>query len=92
MTVNKHTPGPWKVSRDYYIDAFVPESQDKDCGYHTIAKACGGPDKMRKANAALISAAPDMYEVLEDLYKYKGVMSDESTERARAVIAKARGE
>ena len=98
MTENKHTPGPWSWYTDYNEDnvfAVWVEAPDVTRKTANICVAdCSWAELLEEAeaNAALIAAAPDMYEVLEDLLKYKGVMSDESVARARSAIAKARGE
>ena len=98
MTENKHTPGPWSWNTDYNEDnVFSVWVEAPDVTHKTTnicVADCSWVELLEEAeaNAALIAAAPDMYEVLEDLLKYKGVMSDESTERANAAIAKARGE
>jgi len=105
MTETKHTPGPWSVippdenSKSWFVGrdrlgasiGTVPEHFKDDRTFYVCCFRYFPIDDA-EANANLIAAAPDMYEVLEDLLKYKGVMSDESVARARSAIAKARGE
>lgn len=97
---NGHTPGPWVV---------VTELRDTDeiiCdmlnnGYVAITK--GKKLANWRHDAALIAAAPELLEALEDLaddISERFDMDDRSTnpgmklamEAARAAIAKARGE
>ena len=105
MTENKRTPGEWVVTKDYYVQAYVPEWQDeREPGMHTIAKACGGSHEMRKANAAFIvracNAHDELLAALESIVAeydgvlppYSGVITDTVIEIARKRIAKARGE
>lgn len=49
----------------------------------------GDDDDELKANARLISAAPDLYAACEDLLNHVSIAS---VERARAALAKAKGE
>lgn len=70
MAEFKHTPGPWKVfpeesSTMVYCDDCLG-SRVADCSaQHTILQ----PEE-RKANAKLIAAAPDMFEVIKQLYDW----------------------
>ena len=61
-----HTPGPWTLEYDdngfYYIDA-----KDRPSPYIV---ATGGESDTDVANAKLISAAPDMFEVVKGLYEW----------------------
>jgi len=96
---NGHTPGPWVV---------VTELRDTDeiiCdmlnnGYVAITQ--GQKLSNWRDDAALISAAPELLEALEDIandYAERFDMDSQSTnpgmkvvvENARAAIAKARG-
>lgn len=86
----KFTPGPWVIDAggDGEIEVWAP-----DTGYVTIA-ICSGtePSEIEKANARLITAAPDLFEALQDMLRdfgpdYKGPTID----AARAAIARARG-
>lgn len=92
MSETKWTPGPWEWQE------LMPE--DKDWGMceitasddNFVCTAVIGVD-----NARLISAAPDMAEALADLLDYRGGaehgLADEYVvERARAALAKARGQ
>jgi hypothetical protein len=81
--MSKHTPGPWRV--DSHFNIFYKDAM--------VAFPCisGGLDQ--KANARLISAAP---ELLEALLLCVDALEDghwqETKQAARAAIAKATGE
>lgn len=99
MTMNTHTPGPWKAE-------LVPSSFEGNNHFRVMADSPHAPGLAQvvceingpwahenyRANARLIAAAPDLLAALED------VMSDPyfakaSTRyaHARAAIAAARG-
>ena len=60
----KHTPGPWEVyETPFGFDVIRAERHDLICEPY-------GPDK--KANARLISAAPELYEALKELMDVQG--------------------
>jgi len=66
---SKHTPGPWEV--------FPKESKTKvycDDALGSLIADCTSiytplPMEQREANALLISAAPDMFEVIKEIYE-----------------------
>ena len=58
---SKHTPGPWHVGGTMSI--FDKDSEER------IAR-----DVQNPANAALIAAAPDMYEALDDAARLIGLI------------------
>lgn len=92
----KHTPGPWTIERKKKYRAHI-----SGFGWHGLAKVIV---RMRDdeddcedglANARLIASAPDLLEALEDLFgqTYASTLEDPSVmDRARAAIAKAKGE
>jgi hypothetical protein len=98
----KHTPGPWRVG-DAGCTVFGPKTDAPSP--KTVASITRQPipSAEHRANAALIAAAPDMYEALVALFaecamihRYGG--SEDNTaaahaaeEAARAAIAKAEG-
>jgi len=99
--MSKYTPGPWKMTdvRKYRDEAFFEVSSNASIFW--LAKV-GAPDddfEQAKANAHLIAAAPEMYELLkEQIECYNQMpMSDlnyagiEWIRRARKVLAKAEG-
>lgn len=63
VTVNRHTPGPWQInSKDR---SQVLDSHGSTRGCAPIAH-CVGTESEARANAKLISAAPDMLKALKD--------------------------
>ena len=106
----KHTPGPWTLDEDTYtvlgdgrnvtrvhtVDDFICDGDDAE-----VAEECA-------ANAALIAAAPDLYEALAVLHTLLdfddevaagvGIVTENpdrinrAFEAARAALRKARGE
>lgn len=99
MKTPKHTKGPWMISMKKSSHTTISGSIDNQL----IPIA----DNVTQANAALIAAAPEMLEALEDLYqsikdcsefcdamKSSGFDIDvvESIQRAKQVIRKAKGE
>ena len=90
-----HTKGPWKA-----IDSFVisdasnapPNCSKSDLvsyGGYLIAESILHPD-----NQSLIEAAPDLLEELEHLIYLVNKLSEweDHTEKARAIVRKAKGE
>ena len=95
--MSKHTPGPWKATK------FNPATGEiDDCylyvepGISVIERKVKGRDQHDTANARLIAAAPDLLEALEELLavavQYDLPLSDPERIKARAAIARARGE
>lgn len=97
-TETKHTPGPWTV--------FKPASQDvcyeggecpatiRGAGIH-VATMPGERhcfSQTAEANARLISSAPELLEALESCAWMVKDKDPEAYTKARAAIAKARGE
>lgn len=84
-----HTPGPWAVGdkRGVWAGPVVMAGN----GRRGIAFVCGESD----ANANLIAAAPDLLDAVEELLIYLADWDDpdnETCQRARAAVAKAKGE
>lgn len=89
MTEPKFTPGPWRKSfttvdcgRGRYINQIWWKSKD-------VAEA--------EANAALIAAAPEMYELLSEILEFepRGInlnFFDRINPKIESVLRKARGE
>jgi hypothetical protein len=91
-----HTPGPWEVSKE--SDRYVIQHA-ADVGKKAIAVTAGAyPDSA--ANAALLAAAPGLYEALRaivdrDLTYFDGFVGDgqiraQEVMRARAALAKVK--
>lgn len=104
--IAKHTSGPWMVPH------FARDDHPCECQYILADGFMGSVATVRnerdgkhypagdeaKANAYLIAAAPDLYEVLAAMIGklgpdgYYPVAGKPLTDRARAVLAAARGE
>lgn len=61
MKMSKHTPGPWIVDGSDFDVVMVDTVSGS-----SICDVYGDYSGEREANAALIAAAPTMYEALED--------------------------
>lgn len=102
----KHTPGPWIVCEVEGDDSILNIEQDRHALVDeepsiigTVDMAGDGIDpKIGRANAHLIAAAPDLLEVLERVIaeatnpRGDGGVRWGTVDRARAVIARARGQ
>lgn len=92
-----HTPKPWRVEnpKGRFTAVFITN----DDGNGVIARvnlSRGGTNAPYEgeANAALITAAPDMLEVLESLLswaEYMGGWEDPAWKQARAAVKRAKG-
>lgn len=82
--MSKHTAGPWSVGAP---TGLVNQISILPC----IGVVYGAGDEI-KANAALIAAAPDMYEALKVLVENGGIGPESMFDDARAALAKAGGQ
>ena len=82
----KHTPGPWRVN--------APASVVSIDGLHVCdVNGYGATDERKRADAVLISAAPDLLAALEYIMAWDSNWTvEQARTMARAAIAKARGE
>lgn len=91
--MSKHTPGPWEDAREGWIDSFDGQSVIEYAGCGSHEALYGNP-----ADKTLILAAPDLLEACESLINIEliDVVSvgplREALNKARAAIAKAKGE
>ena len=106
MTNPKHTPGPWEADLDHedLIGNKCPLIQGRPTGYGydtTLAfvqcfPAVKLPIKVAKANACLMTAAPELLEALElatECLMEGGWAEDKVTvPKLQSAIAKAKGE
>jgi len=93
-----HTPGPWA----YDADSHEIFSTDEAHSAGRLASVRGNDsngrflaESERLANARLIAAAPDLLDAVEELLIYLADWDDpdnETCQRARAAVAKAKGE
>lgn len=96
-----HTPAPWFVSDSPVLSIVGQENFPTICEI-TLIRPEGGDDEEIYANANVLSAAPDMLDVLPDLLEHSishyGNPVDETSgiglihAKTRAAIAKGRGE
>ncbi len=89
--MNKHTPGPWKIRRIGKSSTIVelgPICADEYAGRCWI--------DVSESDASLACAAPDLLEALDHILKMQLhgfiYLGDEANAKARAAIARARGE
>jgi hypothetical protein len=91
--MSQHTPGPWEIDQAIR-HGFTVYSQQAGfiVGYMDEEGRYGAVES--EANARLIAAAPDLLEALEELLvQREGHYSTQTAwDKARAAIAKARGE
>ena len=89
--MSQHTPGPWQVN--HFDQTQVCDSDGESRGCSPIAFVAPiGPLVERKANARLISAAPDLLDALQHLMTAHGEQLDWAFQQAQDAIAKATGE
>jgi hypothetical protein len=83
-----YTRGPWKSKRDRYNPKYRYVQIGKELDYTTVG--------LLQADARLISAAPDLYEALQEIVDAADGAGwnqlDATFTRARAALKKARGE
>ena len=93
--MSKHTPGPWIVYE--FVDGYDIRAPEAECYVATASdpEAVWGAIG-REEDACLIAAAPDLLEALEKLVSLidagEGTWTLEEQQKARAAIAKAKGE
>ena len=99
----KFTPGPWLVDevldrRGNHCAYSVWPSHERQGPRNRIVSTPDGVTAEAKANAHLIAAAPEMYEVIEEIAGMKITDCDAHDaanymrDAARALLAKMRGE
>jgi hypothetical protein len=90
--MSKHTPGPWRMRTERSIDrgtAYGIETCEADW---KRTRSVVPPLYINEADARLIAAAPDMLEALEEVMSCEENEQMRWAQKARAAIAKARGE
>ena len=95
------TPGPWRVTEDLYsfrdCQGIVDEHGQRIA---VMSPSCPQSEPVKRANAELMAASPEMLEVLEWLLEEfdRRELGDEAVfygsdmSQVRSVIRKARGE
>ena len=96
MSEAKFTPGPWKALRGHAYWEVSPQVRG-DGQPFTICDCCPTaprcPDGgLQEANAHLIAAAPEMYDMLKTIENDDGSVPGWLWDRIQATLAKARGE
>ena len=97
MTEAKHTPGPWFVTgiRTLYVEARIGGGLVQEIAACGPTHQDGGYGDQQRANARLISAAPEMLEALnlcrQHMYEHASNTPDDAFEKLCAAIAKATG-
>lgn len=82
----KHTPGPWKITRNVTPGQFGTDTKIRDSRDGVIAVMHVNAD----ANAHLLAAAPDLYEALKR--SRAQWIHSVNAEFCLAAIAKAEGQ
>ena len=92
MSEDKFTPGPWSTpDKGKLLGAVVAKDGEMVCD----PSGAGRYEDETEANARLIAAAPEMYELLELLDNYfaiKGGFNDRMTTKISKLLKKVRGE
>lgn len=91
MSIDKFTPGPWSApDKGKLRGAVVAKDGEMVCD----PSGAGRYEDEMDANARLIAAAPEMYELLAMLDNYYAVMGESNsvTKTISQVLKKARGE
>jgi hypothetical protein len=94
--MTEHTPGPWEISQE--PPRWIIQAKG-EIGKKAVAYMVGDFVKCA-ANARLIAAAPELMAALEDMLEFAAnvhagrnqSINYSGMDRARAAIAKARGE
>ena len=94
-----HTPGPWATHKTEGNGGNIPDrleivGPEEGRKRSLIASIYGFKLPEGQANARLIAAAPELYEALVNLmdFLFHGKKDRQMILRARAALAKARGE
>ena len=98
---SKHTPGPWSFSEpmnfsDTLISYIHSPAQviEGEGTTQQVAQTRGQGEKQTeecRANAALMAAAPEMYEILLEIEKWQAGIDTEFHEQAAALLKRLRG-
>lgn len=106
MTTTKHTPGPWRIGRDYGAVVADTPIQNGITGSNHV-EAYGGhliAESISDCNKPLIAAAPELLDALVELFRSYKQLADcgdsghwslevqPEGQKAMAAITKATGE
>jgi len=100
MTEHKWTPGPWILTPDSdgeemcFVSPSTKDASEDAFPRNWLACMCVGlPNSEWQANAHLISAAPDLYDALENAFALILTHGNsKQIEDAETALSKARGE
>ena len=95
MSELKATPGPWKVVLNFKNRRLVAPEDPRFGMVAEVFEHSGGDEpETVEANAALIAAAPDMYQMLKELEEDMANVGGfhRTREKINEILAKARGE
>lgn len=99
MTDTKFTPGPWRVGRSTITRVYCSKGDRIISPRDLIGQVEGRYCGQDVANANLIAAAPEMYDVLEQIQEWMlhidmdfGVTNDYLYSDIKCLLKKARGE
>jgi hypothetical protein len=94
MSIKQHTPGPWYIAGEI-TDRFGDTTIIKDADREVVCEI--NEDDYDENNANLIAAAPELLEALDEFLSIDDWVDSDIAplslvDKARAAIAKARGE
>ena len=97
MKMTKFTKGPWYLKARYLGKAYTVYAKDPMTEYGEQCLALISRNRIQEndeklANANLIAAAPDMYEILEDVLNDTHVLPSYLNKQIEKALKKARGE
>lgn len=85
-----YTPGPWRITHDdVFADGYVAISSDLHTNLAEVVWRLNHEKRSPEceANARLIRASPELFEVLKEIVENEGA-SEEHLTKARSIIAK----
>ena len=95
MSEPKFTHAPWKV-REFYNEGLFGSTSttyDIEIGNDTLRFLSFRNLETTKANAYLIAAAPEMYDMLQSLLAgARELLCDDTVDKMEHILKKARGE
>jgi hypothetical protein len=103
MTTSSHTPGPWKAKPDLSIWQSPAVATGKELMVAKVVRDFeieGNSESQVQANARLLAAAPELLELVDDLYQlFADTVGDEEPkeeeievqERLNAVLDRIHG-
>lgn len=87
--MSEFTPGPWRIDGDIKTMTHGCTSVPITCDEHQIAYVFVDDPPGSRANAALIAAAPDLYEALNAIAHLHGAGIHDAPKMARTALLRA---